>query len=75
MISLVTMVAGLAIGMFMGGLLMSVYTHALVSRAQQRMQQIVLHWQSEAARMRAEVERLTRQWPGAANPPIGPWGG
>lgn len=58
MIVVVAMAAGLITGMFLGWLLAAIYTHAAISRSQQRMQRIVRYWQDEAVRLGAEVERL-----------------
>lgn len=75
MITCVAMIAALAIGLFTGAVLMASYTQTKIARSQERMQRIVRHWQAKEAHMRAEVERLSRQWPQPADPPMDTWGG
>jgi hypothetical protein len=73
---LVLLIAGLAVGMFSGALLTAIYTHAQVSRAQERMQRIVLHWQAEVRAQRAaSMESDLRLWTDLANLPMDRWGG
>jgi hypothetical protein len=71
----ISMLAALAAGNFTGCLLMAIYTHARVSRSQERMQKIVRYWQADAKRWREEVDRLSRRWPGVAQPPLDTRGG
>jgi hypothetical protein len=70
------LIAGLAVGVFMGGLLMATYATTKITRAQERMQQIVRYWQAQERYWHAVADYYQQgQLSDMANPPLDQWGG
>ena len=60
MTALLTVVAALVTGLFLGGVLVSSYAAVAMSHSQERMEKKVRYWQAQAAHAGAVSMQLTR---------------
>jgi hypothetical protein len=67
--------AGLLLGSCLGWLVTSIATHAAISRAQERMERKVRHWQGQAEMMRRALTHAGRYADSRDSPPIDARGG